>query len=97
MRLDRSSGDSLSRFKMFPKKYPESNPVLAENQILCLNIMIITILKIIFIHQHDHNHVNGHHVKVPVYDRESPGSGKASSIEQPTENVFFEIVKVLKQ
>ena len=33
-------------------------------------------------------------VKVPVFDRESPGSGRASSIEQPTQNVFFEIVKV---
>jgi len=34
--------------------------------------------------------------KVPVYDRENPGSGRASSIEQPTENVFFEIVKTNK-
>ena len=82
---------------MFPKKYPESNPVLAENHLLCLNIVIITILKIIFTHQHDHNYDNEHGAKVPVYDRENPGSGKASSIEQPTENVFFEIVKVFKQ
>jgi len=34
--------------------------------------------------------------KVPLFDRESPGSGRASSIEKPTENVFFEIVKTSK-
>jgi len=32
--------------------------------------------------------------KVPVFDRESPG--RASNIEQPTQNVFFEIVKTNK-
>jgi len=34
--------------------------------------------------------------KVPVFDRESPGSGRAASIQQPTQNVFFEIVKTNK-
>ena len=45
-------------------------------------------------HQHHPHQNNDHRVKVPVFDRESPGSGRASSIDQPTENVFFEIVKV---
>ena len=32
--------------------------------------------------------------QVPAFDRDNPGSGRACIIDQPTENVFFEIVKV---
>ena len=34
--------------------------------------------------------------KVPVFDRDQPGSGRPAAIEAPTENVFFEIVKTNK-
>ena len=44
--------------------------------------------------QHNHHDKKDDGVKVPVFDRESPGSGRAASIQQPTQNVFFEIVKV---
>jgi hypothetical protein len=34
--------------------------------------------------------------KVPVFDRDQPGSGRPAAIDSPTENVFFEVIKTNK-
>ena len=48
------------------------------------------------IFNNNHNRFDANRTKVPVFDRDSPGSGQpASSVVRPTENVFFEIVKVV--